>query len=182
MSNYSLPFKRGDEVLEVGGGDRPMFHPNLDCRPMPSVDSVADLNGPLPIEDESYGGGFSMYLIEHLSWRKVCGFVGECHRVLKPSGIAVFITANLLEQCKLAVKWFGEGKGYEVSQMLFGDQNYEGGDWVFNAHHNGFSPGYAVRLFTEIGFHEVKIIEHPDCKTDMIIQAKKSGAKITRSL
>jgi len=182
MSNYLLPFKPGDKVLELGGGDRAQFHPNLDVREGPGVDIVCDLNEPLPIEQESYDGVFSMYLIEHLSWRRVKGFIGEVHRILKPNGISVFVTANVLEQCKLAIKWFEEGKGWEVSQMLFGDQNYEGEDWISNAHYCGFSPNYAIKLFREAGFHEVTIFEHPATKTDMIIQARKSGVQIAREL
>ena len=182
MPNYSLPFKPGDKVLELGGGDRSQFHPNLDIREGPGVDIVADLNKPLPIENESYDGIFSMYLIEHLSWRRVQGLIGEVHRILKPNGISVFVTANLLEQCKLAIQWFEEGKGWEVSQCIFGDQNYEGEDWISNAHHCGFSPKYAIKLFREASFHEVTIFEHPATITDMIIQARKSGARIVREL
>ena len=182
MPNYFLPFNPTDQVLELGGGDNPAFPENADMRPGPKVTLVADLNEPLAIESESYDGVFSAYAIEHLSWRKVQGFVYESHRILRPSGIAVFVTANLLEQCKLAIQWFEQGKGLEISQMLFGDQNYEGGDWIFNAHHCGFSPAYAIKLFREAGFHEVTIFEHPATKTDMIIQARKSEVKIARTL
>jgi len=183
---YSLPFKPTDKVLEIGCGDNPVRHDALwhtmDSRKLPMVDIVCDVNEPLPVASETYDGVFCMYLIEHLSWRKVAGFVGECHRILKAGGLSIFVTANLLEQCKLAIKWFEEGKGWEISQMLFGDQNYEGGDWVANAHHCGFSPTYAIKLFREAGFHEVTIFEHPACKSDMIIQARKSGARIAREL
>jgi SAM-dependent methyltransferase len=182
---YSLPFKPTDKVLEVGGGDKPMYPghwTNIDCRPLPSVDIVADLNERWPIDDESFDGIIGNYIIEHISWRKVKDFVENSHRVLRPGGYAVFVTANLLEQCKLAIKWFEEGKGWEISQCIFGDQNYEGGAWDANAHHCGFSPAYAIKLFREAGFHEIKVFEHPACKSDMIIQAKKSGVRITRSL
>ncbi|KKN87060.1 hypothetical protein LCGC14_0263300 [marine sediment metagenome] len=182
MPDYLLPFKPTDNVIELGGGDNPVFLMNVDMRPGPKVALVADFNESLPIESESYDGVFSVYVIEHLSWRKVRDFIYESHRILRPSGIAVFVTANLLEQCKLAIQWFEQGKGLEVSQMLFGDQNYEGGDWIFNAHHCGFSPAYAIKLFREAGFHEVTVFEHPNCKTDMIIQSKKSGVKIARIL
>lgn len=182
MQPYTLPFKPSDRVLEIGGGDKPCFHPNLDMRPMPTVDIVADLSKPWPVESETYDGVFGMYIIEHISWRGIEKFVSEAYRVLKLEGIAVFVTANLLEQCKLAVKWFEEGKGWEIAQMLFGDQNYEGESWDANAHHCGFSPQYAVKLFKQAGFLEVTIYEHPDTKSDMIIKARKSGAVIMRSL
>ena len=177
MPNYFLPFKPTDRVLELGGGDNPVFPENVDMRPGPKVTLVADLNQPLPIESEIYDGVFGMYIVEHLSWRKVRQFISETHRVLKPSGIGVMITANLLEQCKLAIQWFEQGKEKEVSQMLFGDQGYPE-----NTHRNGFSPNYAIKLFRDAGFHEVTLFEHPNCKTDMIIEARKSGAKIARSL
>jgi len=182
MQAYTLPFKPTDKVLEVGGGDRPNFRPNLDCQRLPTVDIVANLNEPWPVDSETYDGVFGMYILEHISWRKAKEFISEAHRVLRPSGIVVMVTANLLEQCKLAIQWFEEGKGWEVSQCIFGDQNYEGGAWDANAHHCGFSPAYAIKLFREAGFHEVTIFEHPACKTDMIIEARKSGTQVTRTL
>lgn len=172
MNQYFLP---SDKVLEVGGGDRPYFRPNLDCRPLPTVDIVADLNEPWPVEGETYDGIFGHYIIEHISWRKVRQFITEMHRILRPTGTAVMITANLLEQArKLAEtpEWSDE-----LVCMVFGDNDYPE-----NTHRSGFSPQYATKLFREAGFHEITIFEHPHCKTNMIIQARKSGATITRSL
>ena len=175
MPQYSLPFKSTDKVLEVGGGDRPNFRPNLDIRPSPTVDIVADLNQPWPVGNEIYDGVFGMYIIEHISWRKVRQFIAETHRVLKPSGVAVMITANLFEQAKKLVEtpeWDDN-----LVCMIFGDNDYSE-----NTHRCGFSPAYAIKLFREAGFHEVTIFEHPACKTDLIIEAHKSGVRITRSL
>lgn len=171
---YTLPFKPGHKVLEVGGGDRPSFRPNLDCRELPTVDIVADLNQPWPVESETYDGVFGMYIIEHISWRRVRQFISESHRVLLPAGTAVMITANLLEQARKLVETAEWNDG--LVGMIFGDNDY-----LENTHRCGFSPVYAIRLFREAGFHEIKIIEHPNCKTDMIIEAHKSGARITRS-
>lgn len=175
MQEYTFPFKPGDKVLEVGGGDRPQFRPNLDCRQLPTVDIVADLNEPWPIESEAYNGVFGMYIIEHISWRRVRQFISETHRILRPSGIGVMITANLLEQARKLVEmpeWSDQ-----LVCMIFGDNDYPE-----NTHRCGFSPQYAIKLFREAGFHEVTILEHPACKTDMILEARKSGASVTRSL
>jgi len=180
MLNYSLPFKLGGRILEVGGGANPLYHPNLDCRQFPTVDVVADLNRAWPVQNEFHDGVFSMYLIEHISWRKVRFFISECHRVLKPNGIAVLVTANFLEQCRTMVEATDWNDG--LIGMCFGDQDYEGEDWVFNAHHCGFSPRYAHKLFKEAGFYEVTLFEHPNCKTDLIIEARKSGVRIIRTL
>jgi SAM-dependent methyltransferase len=76
----------------------------VDIRPGSKVAIVADLNEPLPIESESYDGVFSQFLLEHLRLPKLRGFLSELHRILKPGGIAVIITANLLEQAKVLVE------------------------------------------------------------------------------
>jgi len=184
--SYALPFRPEDRVLEVGGGNNPA-HPghwvNMDIHPGPMVDIVADASEPWPVESESYDGVYCQFLLEHISWRKAAEFVKECHRVLMPGGIAILMTPNLLEQCKLAIEWFDQGKTWEVSQMLFGDQDYPE-----NSHKFGLSPEYAIRLFREAGFNSINIYEHPIAKaitgrsTDMIIEARKNNSQITRSL
>ena len=94
--SYTFPFTKN--VIELGGGDKPYFRPNLDVRPGPTVDIVADFNQPLPLNDGSYDGVFSCYCIEHISWRKVRLFLTEVFRILNDGGKAVFITANTKRQ------------------------------------------------------------------------------------
>jgi predicted SAM-dependent methyltransferase len=165
------PFKPGQNILECGGGDRPQFRPNMDFRPSPTVDIVHDLNKPFPILDNTYDGVFSMYAIEHLSWRKVKDFVKEMYRVIKPGGRAIIITANLLEQCRMLTKL--PDLVETNAAMLWGDQNYDGKDWVANAHHCGFSPASVTKLFKEAGFEGVVVEPLPVCNTDMSIEATK---------
>jgi len=73
--NYYFPFPEKAKIIELGGGTRPYFRPNLDVRKAENVDIVADFNEPLPIENEEYDGVFSSYCIEHISWRKVKQFL-----------------------------------------------------------------------------------------------------------
>ncbi len=181
MNSYILPFKPGDNVLEVGGGDKPCFRPNLDCRQLPTVDIVCDLNEAWPVDSEAYDGIFGNFILEHISWRNVRQFISETHRMLRPSGIAIMITSNLLEQARLLIdtpEW-----NDQLVCMVFGDNDYPE-----NTHRCGLSPQYAIKLFKEAGFRSVTIYEHPVAKaitsrsTDMIIEAGKSGARISRSL
>lgn len=167
MPRYSLPFKPGDRLIELGGGDRPLFHPNVDCYQLPTVDIVADLEEPLLTENDSYDGVFSQFLMEHLRLTKVRGFISEIYRILKPGGITVIITANLLEQAKRLI----EVEEWEDStiQMIFGGNP----DFPENYHRSSLSPKYALKLFREAGFQSVDIFEHPGAKTDMIIEARK---------
>jgi predicted SAM-dependent methyltransferase len=182
LCEVPLPFKPIDKVCELGGGETPVFHPNLDVRPLPTVDIVADLTGPLPLESNSYDGVYSSFLMEHLPLQKVRGFIGEIHRILKPDGIAVIITANLLEQARVLIET-NEWDNRHIHLVFGGDPPYEE-----NYHKSSMSPQFAIQLFKEAGFHEVTIYEHPVAKqiwgrsTDMIVVAKKSRVRIERSL
>ena len=162
--NYTFPFK--GKVIELGGGDKPYFRPNLDVRPGEMVDIVADFNKPLPIQDSQYDGVFSSYCIEHISWRKVRAFIADVYRILRPSGKAVFITANTKRQMEWVL--FQDEWNDDCSSIIFGDQNYEE-----NTHRNSLSPVHAIRLFREAGFENVIILPHGALGTDMIIEVTK---------
>lgn len=155
-----------EKVLEIGGGEHPMFRPNLDIRQLPTVDIVCDLHSKFPIEDHSFDGVYCSYLLEHISWRKVKEFIKEVKRILKPGGKVFFMTANLLEQCKK----FIESQTDDEVCAIFGGQDF-GEEWRANAHYCGFSPQSVKKMFLECGFDGVEIQEHPNCKTDMIIVA-----------
>lgn len=170
---YNLPFNKEDKVIELGGGNVPIFRPNLDVRSGENIDIVADLNEKLPIQNDSYNGIFCKYMIEHLSWRKVKDFIKECFRILKPGGTAVFISPNLLEQAKVLTeidkfddKWVC---------MIFGDNDYPE-----NTHRCGFSPEFAGRIFKEAGFETVVVTPLPEWRGDMIIEAKKPMNNLDR--
>ncbi len=170
---YSLPFRYNSKIIELGGGDNPTFHPNYDIRQLPNVDIVIDVNNVLPIQNEDCDGIYCRYCLEHLSWRRVNNFLSEIFRIIKPNGIAVFITSNLLEQAKVLVnnpKW-----DEKVPSMIFGDQNYQDSQWNSNAHHSGFSPEYIDRILRAVGFGDVRIIpiQTEVGPTDMIIEAYK---------
>ena len=66
---YSLPFKPGQRLLELGGGANPMIRPNADVRPGPTVDVVCDFEKLLPLASNSFDGVLAMYVAEHLNWR-----------------------------------------------------------------------------------------------------------------
>lgn len=183
--NFVLPFKEGDRVIELGGGPHPLIRPNLDVAPGPNVDIVADFSRSLPISSASFDGILCKFVLEHISWKKVKLFLAECHRILAPGGTVVFITANLLEQCRALVEapeW-----NEDLICMLFGGQDVEPGKdwystWYPEAHHCGFSPRYAEKLLREAGFCNVAVSEWPGAKTDMIIVALKSRAEVRYSL
>lgn len=166
-----IPFTADQTVLEVGGGENPKFHPNLDMRSLPTVDVVADLSEKWPVPGDTYDGVYSSYVIEHVSWRKLKGFVSELFRVTKPGGTVCVITANTEAQMRWALE---QGDDYDrVAQCLFGDLDYPE-----NSHKAALSPGFAIKLFREAGFTDVAVLPHGELKTDMIIEAKKALIEI----
>ena len=56
-----LPFKNGDKVLEIGGGENPRFRPNVDIRAGNNVDFVADLSQGIPTESEAFTPTLSLF-------------------------------------------------------------------------------------------------------------------------
>lgn len=164
---YSLPFKNGDKIIELGGGQNPMFRPNLDVRACPEVDIVGDINKPLPLKSNEWDGIFCRYAIEHISWRNVRSFIKETHRILAPGGVAVFVAPDLLEQARILTETPNLEDKWVC--MVFGDNDYDE-----NAHRCGFSPEFAGRVFREAGFERVTVIRHPEWRGDMIIEAQKS--------
>lgn len=160
------------KVIELGGGTMPQWHPNVDVRPCfdpngnPTVDFTADFGQPLPIMSDEWDVVFSRYAIEHISWRLVRGFVSEVHRILKPGGTAVIVTANAEAQMRwaLARDW-----DERVSQCLCGDLDY-----LENSHKTLFNPTWAARLFRDVGFPRIIVYPHGELNTDMVIEASKA--------
>jgi len=163
MSNV-YPFREGESIAELGGNpNNPLFRPNVNAVAGAGVDYVADLNGSIPLPDASYDGIYASYVLEHLRHVNVRGFLKEVHRVLKPGGRAVMITANLLEQAKRLVE--KQDWDDDDIHMVFGGKP----DEVHNYHHTGFSPKSATVFCDEAGFSKTEVYAHPHCITDMVV-------------
>lgn len=167
---YVTPFETGQKILELGGGEAPIFRPNMDFRKLPTVDIVADLEKPFPVEDGVYDGVFSNMAIEHIGWRHHSHFAEEVFRVLKPEGVVVVICPNTLEQCRAIAG--GGVIGIKENALLYGGQE---GNWgeTGNYHKSAFSPKYIVKLFADAGFVRGKIEALEDCYWDMVLVAYK---------
>ncbi|GAJ19876.1 unnamed protein product [marine sediment metagenome] len=96
--------------------------------------------------------------------------------------MAVIITANLLEQARVLIE--REEWDDDLIYMVFAGNP----DYPSNYHRSSPSPEYAIKLFREAGFHSITIYEWPPSKeiwgraTEMVIEAKKSGAVIGHTL
>jgi len=158
-------------VIELGGGACPRFHPNVDVRycmapdGRPAVDFTADFSAPLPIQSCEWDFVFSRYAFEHISWRKIGGFIAELYRILKPGGSAIVVTANAEAQMRWALTRDWDER---ISQCLGGDQDY--GE---NSHQVFLNPAWAARLFRRHGFARVLLTPHGELGTDLVIEAQK---------
>jgi SAM-dependent methyltransferase len=65
----------------------------------------ADLNNPLPFEDETFDCVFGFSVLEHLL--NGCAFMREAHRVLKPGGRLVLLTPNISTYFTVALLLLG---------------------------------------------------------------------------
>lgn len=162
----NLPFKAGQRLLEVGGGENPLIRPNLDVRRLPTVDLVGDLSERWPVEDASYDGVLARYVLEHISWRKTRHFISELWRILAPGGRAIIITANAEAQMRWALS--REEWDEKISQCLGGEQDYPE-----NTHRAYLNPDYARKLFREGGFTDIGIFPFGETSTDMWIEVVK---------
>lgn len=182
MDQSRYPFKVGDKVLECGGGTLPCHRPNCDIRWGPNIDYPGiDLAYPLPFKDESFDGLHLRHSLEHISFHQVPLLLKECHRLLRPGGIAVIETPNLVERCRLAIQWLQEGQERLANEALFGSQEF-GQQWDTGAHHSGYGTESITRLLKEAGFYavEARPIETDKGPADMMIIARKSRAKVER--
>jgi predicted SAM-dependent methyltransferase len=165
---YVLPFGTRTKLIELGGGKKPIIHPNLDILPGDGVDIVHDLGVfPWPLETEAYEGIFAQYVLEHIPWRDVRKFISELYRITSKDGVVTVITANTVEQCKKVVE---QGASDQTAELLFGSQEFPNHGGV---HKNLQSPEFTKKLFLEAGFKSVNILPHPVSSTDLIVEAFK---------
>lgn len=82
--------------LHIGSGAQhlPGFL-NVDLRPFPGVDLVADVTEGLELEDDSVEAVFAEHFLEHLPVGKAVDFLLEVRRVLEPTGWLRLSTPNL---------------------------------------------------------------------------------------
>jgi len=83
------------EVIELGGGLKPICHPNIDVIESATVDIRCDLSkDKIPLESNSVGKIVSKDFIEHLQFDDFIRLLRECKRVLRIGGHIDFITPD----------------------------------------------------------------------------------------
>lgn len=162
------------KMIELGGGENP--HPdsqvNVDVRKSAKVHFTVDFDkdpAPWPIQSDEWEVCYSRFTIEHVSWRNVQKFVGECYRIIKPGGKVIIISPDTEAQMRYILSK-PEFDGDEGS-MLFGTLDYPE-----NSHKAAFSPRSITKLFQAAGFENIIIKPYGvegKTPTDMVLEADK---------
>lgn len=167
--------------LNLGCGEKILAgFVNIDCRKLPRVDVVLDLEKEnLPYEDGSVDEVSLEDFLEHLSEARQRPFLVEVHRVLKPGG-KVFIKLPDLE--RIAKRYCGlthgtspqhEGDAEIMAATLYGGQNYD-----HNFHKWGYDWHSLKRILEETNFRVIDC--NSDGESNLLCWAEKWSAETKR--
>ncbi len=145
--------RSGEPVrVNLGCGEKPLpGHLNVDARPLPDVDIVADARR-LPFEPGSVDEVVSHHLIEHFRSHHLRTVVLPYWRqILRPGGLVKITCPNGAAMVELSAQ--GEMAFSDLAQVTFGMQDYEGDD-----HFAMYSPETLTALLEETGFEDVQVV------------------------
>jgi predicted SAM-dependent methyltransferase len=152
-------------ILELGCGKTPKSEGviNVDIRPLPNVDVVADLMN-LPFDDNSVDEIRSRDVIEHFSRNEIIPLLKEWARVLKPEGVMYNRTVDL---GRTMDKWRSLKYG-DVMNAVLGAQDYDQ-----NFHKMMFTKESVPPLFEQAGLKcEIKRYSQRGNPRMLIISSK----------
>lgn len=134
--------------VELGGGEHPIYHPNIDICPYPQVDIVHDLIKGIPLPDESASLIFSQDFAEHLLFLDFLNLLKECKRVLIDGGMIDFIIPDINKTLETYTEY-----NNHVHHMLVGEW-YK--DKPEIRHKMWFTPELMEYILTKEGWRYIK--------------------------
>lgn len=137
------------KILNLGCGEQPRQEgiTNVDIRPLPNVDVVADVKK-LPFKDEEVDGIFNRNLIEHFGRHETKELLQEWTRVLKKGG---FLHIETVDGGETMNRW-QEIPEENLLDGILGAQTYPE-----NFHKMIFTRDILVRFLEEAGLHIHKV-------------------------
>lgn len=154
-------------ILRIGVGDtidKQDGYLNVDLRPLPNIDVVADA-AKLPFKDNEHDGIESRNLIEHFSRHEIRDVFKEWARVLKPEGVLAVETVDVGE---LMNNWKNIPTENWLDGLL-GAQTYPE-----NFHKMAFTKELLLDLLYEAGLYEIQVnqFEHRQIPRIQVIAYK----------
>ena len=168
--------------LELGGGINPTKNRaegqdnyiNFDMLNAPTVDVVTNFFQTLPIPDDTVKRIFSREMIEHLPYKRLPEFIGECYRVMQPGGEMYLCCPDFESILKLYSQQCACFNGHTADPQcpdcngtasfshyywrsnLLGDQNDYGDDGFNDTHKNQITYGMLSGLLKQTGFVDIR--------------------------
>lgn len=127
-----------------------------------------DSTKPMPLGDNEIDLIRSDHMIEHLTRDEGKFFLGECHRILKPSGVIRFSTPDL-EKLISAIPKFKDiysSINVEVSNAM--DNSDAFWNLLTNGHKTVYAYGDLERIFKDAGFVNVERMEYGASRSKVI--------------
>ncbi|MEN9935348.1 MAG: hypothetical protein RLZZ387_1927 [Chloroflexota bacterium] len=143
----------GDQVrVNLGCGEKPLpGYINIDARPLPEVDAIADVRR-LPFEPGTLAEIASAHLVEHFREHQLRVVILPYWRSLLCPGGGVRITCPNWEAMMELLRG-GQLSFAEYKLLTFGGQDYEGDD-----HFAMYTPATLRDLLLECGFARVEVV------------------------
>jgi predicted SAM-dependent methyltransferase len=103
-----------DIKLELGSGEKNGTNgwTTVDTAP---CDFRYDLRNGIPLPDNSVSALYASHFLEHLSYKDLCTFIPECHRVLKSGGTFSVCVPNF----RLFIEAYMENREFEPKEGQF---------------------------------------------------------------
>lgn len=153
--------------VHVGcGGDRLPGFTQVDCRPLPSVDVVADLNEPKIFAPGSVSCFYSHAFFEHLYRDSRVLHLKSISGALSPSGFACYIGLPYFPE--IARQYLARGPGcisptfdlFEVYRQTHGQPEMMKGEWIVQLHKSLFDEAEVTDLLRDAGFASWVIFQY----------------------
>lgn len=131
---------------------------NIDIRQTESSVEKVDVFGRLPYDNNEFDYVLANDILEHHSYRRTEEVLKEWVRVLKSKG-DIFIQVPCLTTI---IQKFNSKKITEdrLVELLYGGQNYQGDDWMFNVHYNCFSENIIKKLANNVNLSIISMENH----------------------
>lgn len=141
--------------LNLGAGAKPLSgYTNVDLRPLPGIDLVADLRQPLPVDPGTVEEIYAKHIIEHFTPAEWVAVLADWLRVLAPGGRLVIECPDLRRCCEKFIYSPDDEKPW-WHLTIYGDPE-EGG------HHQGFTIPRLRRELEAAGLRVVRAVHWHD--------------------